>query len=357
MTIEIYTGDSTESAVFQALLEIARCDPGLTGYGDPLYVSYVQKNPGVASSNRLLEIVNSVERFVIFGVDDTFEYNSRRIIDIGGFTVYGTSSDEDPASIYIDVTDAGGLHYCVLDAGGNKIWSPLCVTLYHELAHAYHFLIKGDAPSDVVANQQQAIADENTFRAQLGLPIRYPLVSIADAAYWGMPTRGGLTVPACKPPATSASAADLFNGNCIGCNIATAALGSPVAREIVAFRRAKRDFEQLTLNSVPLLEPMMNSYQLFSPMIAGEMRADPVLRTAIRHYGVQPAVHLLRIVQTYSSATTDDPGVISEVERSLNDYVFEVMDTTSVRSLCCCSRRRICGLSRSGNRRRASLHP
>jgi hypothetical protein len=335
MTILIDTSTSTESAVFQALLEIARCDPGLTAYQtDPNYVSvsYTQKNPGVASSNRLLEIVKSVETVVISGVDDTFQIGSRQIIDSGGWTFVGTSSDEG-CQIYVDVSDAGGLHYCDLDAAGNKIYSPLCVTLYHELAHAYHYLVKGDAPLDRVADQQLAIADENAFRAQLGLPIRNPVVSITDSAFLGMPTRGGLTVPACKPPANSASLADLFDGTCIGCNIATAALGSPVAREIAAFRRAKRDFEHLTLNSVPLLEPMMNSYKIFSPMIAGDMRGDTALRATMLHLGVQPAVRLLRVVQAYTSATTDDPVVIGDVERSLNDYVSEVTSSTSELSL------------------------
>jgi hypothetical protein len=335
MAILIDTSAATEGAVFQALLEIARCDPGLTGYqSDPGYVSvfYTQKNPGVASSNRLLEIAKSVETVVISGVDDTFQIGSRKIIDSGAWTVVGTSSD-DGCQIYVDVTDAGGLHYCDLDAAGNKIYSPLCVTLYHELAHAYHYLIKGDAPLDLVADQQLAIADENAFRAQLELPLRNPVVSITDSAFLGMPTRGGLTIPACKPPANGASLADLFDGTCIGCNIATAALGSPVAREIAAFRTAKRDFGDLTLNSVPLLEPMMNSYKLFSPMVAGEMRNNPVLRETMLHYGVQPAVHLLRIVQTYTSATTDDPAAIGEVERSLSDYVSEVTSATSTPSL------------------------
>jgi hypothetical protein len=335
MTIFIDTSRGTESAVFQALLEIARCDPGLTGYQtDPSYVSvsYTQKIPGVASSNRLQTIVNFVGPIVIYGVDDTFQIDGQYIIDSGGWTFAGSSSNDD-CEIYIDVSDAGGLHYCDLDAAGNKIYSPLCVTLYHELAHAYHNLIKGDAPQDRVADQQLAIKDENAFRAQLGLPLRNPVVSLGDSAFIGMPTRGGLTIPACKPPANSASLADLFDGTCIGCNVATATLGSPVAREIVAFRRAKRDFEHLTLNSVPLLEPMMNSYKLFSPLIAGDVLDNPVLREAMLHLAVQPAVRLLRVVQAYTSATTDDPVVIGDVERSLNDYVSEVTSSTSELSL------------------------
>jgi ABC-type cobalamin transport system permease subunit len=80
MAILIDTSTATEGAVFQALVEISRCDPGLTGYqSDPGYVSVscTQKNPGVASSNRLLEIAKSAETVVISGVDDTFQIGSR----------------------------------------------------------------------------------------------------------------------------------------------------------------------------------------------------------------------------------------------------------------------------------------
>lgn len=114
MAIFIDTSRGTESAVFQALLEIARCDPGLTGYQtDPSYVSvsYTQKIPGVASSNRLQTIVNFVGPIVIYGVDDTFQIDGQYIIDSGGWTFAGSSSNDD-CEIYIDVSDAGGLHYC-----------------------------------------------------------------------------------------------------------------------------------------------------------------------------------------------------------------------------------------------------
>ena len=74
------------------------------------------------------------------------------------------------------------------------------------------------------------------------------------------------------------------------CNIATATLGSPVAQEIVEFRRAKRELEGLTLGSAPILEPMWNSYQLFSPAVAADIAIDPELRAAALHYGVRPSV-------------------------------------------------------------------
>jgi hypothetical protein len=334
MALFIDTSQSTESAIFQALLEIARCDPGLTGYPpEPGYVevSYAPENPVVPSSKRLLEIVNSVESFIIIGVTNGYVTPDGPIIDFAAFTDVALNSNQTN-TIYIDVSDAGGQHYLCLDSTGKTIWAPLPVILYHELAHAYHYAIRGDAPHDLTDDQTLAIKDENDFRTQLGLPLRYPLVSTGKALT-GTPTRGGLTFPKCKPPAKSASLADLFDGTCVGCNIATAALGSPVAREIVAFRKAKRDFAPLTLGSVPLLEPMMNSYQLFSPIIAGEMRGDPDLRDAMLRYGVQPAVYLLRVVQTYASGTTDDPYAAADVERTLNDYVSAVSPITSAPTL------------------------
>jgi hypothetical protein len=338
MALFIDTSQSTESVVFQALVEIARCDPGLTGYpqasGD-VAVSYTPKNPLVTSTSRLLEIVKSVEKFTVVGVTDDYVTAYGPIVDVAAFTFVAGSSNESN-TIYIDVTDAGGAHYVCLDSTGKTIWAPLPVILYHELAHAYNWAISGDAPEDLTDDQILAIADENAFRAQLGLPLRYPAVTTGKALT-GTPTRGGVTFPECKPPEKSASAADLFNGNCISCNIATVALRSPVAREIVAFRRAKRDFAPLTLGSVPLLEPMMNSYQLFSPIVAGEMRDDPGLRDAMLRYGVQPAVYLLRVVQTLASSIADDPCATADVERALNEYVSAVSPTTSAAALAAAS--------------------
>lgn len=330
MAIFIDTSQSTESAVFQALVEIARCDPGLTGYPEePGYVavSFTPKNPIVTSSSRLLQMINSAEPFVIVGVASDYVTSNGPIIDFAAFTDVAESSSQNN-TIYIDVGDADGAHYLSLDSTGKTIWAPLPVILYHELAHAYHYAVRGDAPQDLTDDQTLAIKDENAFRAQLGLPLRYPLVSTGKALT-GTPTRGGITFPECKPPKESASAADLFNGNCITCNIATAALGSPVAREIVAFRRAKRDFAPLTLGSVPLLAPMMQSYEIFSPIVAGEMRDDPGLRDALLRYGVQPAVYLLRVVQTLISDTADKLSARADIERALNDYVFAVASTTT----------------------------
>ena len=337
MALFIDSSQSTEGVVFQALIEIAQCDPGLTGYSAEsgyVEVSYTQKNPGVTSSNRLLEVVNSVEGVIIVGVTDAYVTDDGHpIADFGGLTY-----PADPGEftyVYIDVTDAAGSHYVCLDTTGNTIWGPLPVVLYHELAHFYHARVKMDAPADRTDDQMLAIADENAFRAQLGLPQRLPYVSAK--ALIGMPTRGGITFPACKPPANSASLADLFDGTCVGCNIATAALGSPVAREIVAFRRAKREFASLTLGSVPLLEPMMNSYQLFSPLIAADMGGDAVLRDAVLRYGVLPAVYLLRVVQAYVSGTTDDQQTMISVKHALDDYVAAVSPTTPAPSLAAAS--------------------
>jgi hypothetical protein len=337
MALFIDTSQSTEGVVFQALIEMAQCDPGLTFHtgSDDIQVNYTQKNPGVTSSNRLLEVVNSVEGVVIIGVTDAYvTEDGHEIAEFGGLTYTG-----NPGAltyIYIDVTDAAGQHYLCLDTNGNTIWGPLPVVLYHELAHFYHARVKMDAPADHTDDQTLAIADENAFRAQLGLPQRFPFVGTGKALI-GTPARGGVTFPACKPPANSASLADLFDGTCVGCNIATAALGSPVAREIVAFRRAKREFASLTLGSVPLLEPMMDSYQLFSPLIAADMGGDPVLRDAMLRYGVLPAVYLLRVVQAYVSGSIDDQQTMIGVKRALDDYVAAVIPTNPAPSLAAAS--------------------
>jgi hypothetical protein len=54
---------------------------------------------------------------------------------------------------------------------------------------------------------------------------------------------------------------------------------------------------------------MMSSYQLFSPLVAGDMRTDSALREAMLHFGVQSAVHLLRIVRSYIAGRSDDAAL------------------------------------------------
>jgi hypothetical protein len=249
MAIYLVRGLDTESIVFDALVQIARCDPGLTRstYDFNLHVSYQQKQPGVPSSNRLMELVNHPWQIYIAGVGSGYinPSSGKPIQNSGGGTT--TSAPDLQSYIAVDVADAFGKHYYDLDTNGKKIHSPLPAILYHELAHAYHEFIKKDAPATTANKEQQARADENAFRSQVGLPLEHPTNYTAGGV--GTPDYGGVKYIGCP--------AAVYGGDwqLCSCNIATAALGSPVARQIAAFRRAKRQFEKLTLDSVPLLQP------------------------------------------------------------------------------------------------------
>src|SRR6185369_1630213 len=121
---------------------------------------------------------------------------------------------------------------------------------------------------------------ENVFRDELDLPL-LDVQNDTDPGF-GNPTEGTLTFPSCAA----------YPGWDCGCNIATATLGSRIARQILVFGRAKRELESLTLGGVPLLAPMMDSYDLFSPLVAGDLKAEPRLRAAMLDFGVRPALGL-----------------------------------------------------------------
>ena len=315
MTIHIVRGER-ELKVFDALLQIARCDPGLITYsvGLSLYVDYAPKQASTKSSKRLLDLTSNTWPIHIAGVGSgyTNTVNGKPIIKSGGAITlpYATQTN-----IFVDVEDAFGQHYRDIDVDRKTIYSPLPAILYHELAHAYHEAIAHDAPPDVAGKEVQARKDENEFRDQLKLPLEHP------TDYWsndvGMPSHGGVKFVTCQ---ASGGYSNPWANKCI---IATAALGSPGARQIVAFRRAQRDFEELTFGSAPILAPMLNAYELFGPRVAGAMYADPKFRDAVLHFGVQPATHLLRIVESYLS-TAPGARLDGEIGRVVAEYAGTV---------------------------------
>jgi hypothetical protein len=314
--IEPYLG--TEARIFDCLLKISGCDPGLSA---PVFTATKQmvvfnpKGPSSFSSGRLLEIVMSVKPVFIYGVDDS--YITPWGVPIGEFgaaTAVDLTASSDSSSIFIDVTEAGGQGYRSLNVNGKFIYAPLAVILFHELAHAYHGMIVDDTPGDELDDQLLAIHDENQFRSHLGLPTRNP--NITSHGIIGSAEVGPTTLKMCNEAA-------LFPDLC-KCNIATAALGSPVARQIVEFRRAKRELEKLTLGGAPILAPMWNAYQMFSPAVAGRILTDPELRVTMLRYGLQPAVYLLRAMRTYLDAEPHAAEGADVVDQNLDGYLAEV---------------------------------
>ena len=328
MVLLLGTANGLDGAVFDSLKEIARCDPGLyTEWytSDPissaLRVRYEPKNTMLRSQLLLRYVTDRPQVVVVIGVDSDYiiepeYYNQSTDGPPGGKPIKGSGGgwtrwypENNSALVLVDVKDGHGKHYRAPGNGGGTVYDSLPTILYHELSHAYHYVSR-DHTGTYHDKEVQARTDENVFRAEFGLELLD--VQNDDDPGLGMPSKGGLQSPSCED-----------KGWECGCNIATAALGSPIARPIAAFRRAKRDMTRLTLGSVPLLQPMLDSYQLFSPLVANDMRSDPSLRGRIGLYGVQPAIHLLDIVNAYIAGDVDDAGA-SQVDRSIRDYLDEL---------------------------------
>jgi len=334
MTLEIAkdpTASYKAKNVFSALVEIARCDPGLTTqeFDFSFEVHYQQGNNWrtVASANRLKAVVDSPMLTTIIGLhsDQIIPRpgSNTRIIEEGGLTAPKFTGDPG-ADIFVDVDDANDTHRLLPDDTHNfLVWEPLPLLLFHELSHVFHTFIAKDAPQladpqlEQFEKEKQVRADDNAFRDALQLPREHPTDYVK--VEYGMPTRGGLKFPNC----TWSTYGNPWE-HCKLCSIATAALGSPINRQIATFRTAKRNFQRLTLGSVPILAPMLDSYRLFGPKVARAVSQDEQLRSATVHYGVQPAVHLIRSVEGYLDAAADTGRAVAAVDAALAGYEAEV---------------------------------
>jgi hypothetical protein len=315
MSILIDTVLGNHAPVFDDLLQIARCDPGLTTFqASPfvLEVAYQQKEQAVASSSRLLALANGATNILIIGVNSTFVCPDGTVITANGGGETFPGSLTEPITIYLDVTDAAGQGYHVLNPMGQTIPFPRPVLLYHELAHAYHMLQR-DEPASQQAQQVQAIRDENVFRAQVYIELRN---STKDAGGPGLASHQGFPFPLCKPKVTGGCASSAA--------VATAALGSPDAQEIVELRRARHKYRNLSLWTALIAEPALQLYGKFSAGVVRDVQNDPMLREAMLLYAVQPTAHLLHIAETYLAAETDTPELVANLDRSFADYVSEL---------------------------------
>jgi hypothetical protein len=320
--IDMTTGGDAQA--FDDLLQIARCDPGLTtwhrsdwGSGGGLNPSFVevqyqQKLLGVTSSNLLLSVVKSEKLVWIAGVGPHFVLpTGNEMILYGGFSWAATPSD--PVTIFYDVTAANGYGYYTLDKDDEEIDFPLPVILYHELAHAYHRIL-GDAPGDHDLNEVQAMTDENAFRSQVGLPLRG-----THRYSGGVRVRAPTTdpFPRCDAPKGSWGLGRL-------CLVATAATGSQHSPQVAALRRARSEYRDLSLWTSLVAGPMLDAYRQFSPNIVRAMDDDPALKDAVLTYAIQPAFHLVKLVEAYLEANADTSELLAHIDLSLTEYASEV---------------------------------
>lgn len=306
---------------FADLVEIVRCDPGLTISTPNLFwsqVHYTQKNASVPSSKRVLELVNSPVTVTICAVNSTYAPFGDKLIETQGLTRVRSAPDQ-AITIWYDVTDAGGWFYWVLDKNSQSIYQPRQVLLYHELSHAYHDII-GDLPAQKRDREIQAMADENVFRAQLGVPLRHP--TNHEGGSGTPPSHGGTSFPSCKPVQTGWSP-----GWKCKATVATEVIGSPHAPLIEALRRARAEYRTVGLWAALIAQPALERYAAFSSGVALHMRDHPALRHAMLLYAVQPTFQLLRIAEAYLAADADTPAIAATVKDALGEYVSAIAGT------------------------------
>lgn len=306
------------AVAFADLVELVRCDPGLTLETPNLFWSQVHYTPTtyfVPSSRRVYELVNSPVWVVICAVNSTYELHGAKIIESQGWTRARAAPDQ-AISIWYDVTDAGGWFYWVVDTNDQSIYQPRQVTLFHELSHAYHDII-GDLPAEKRDMEIQAIADENVFRAQLGLPRRHP--TNHEGGNGTPPSYGGTSFPGCKPAQTGWSP-----GWKCKTRVAAEAIGSPHAPLIEALRRARAEYRTVGLWAALIAQPALERYAAFSSGVALHMRDHPALRQAMLQYAVLPTGQLLRIAEAYLAADADTPAIAATVKDALGEYIAAI---------------------------------
>jgi hypothetical protein len=323
MAIQIPLAVGNPDAVFADLVDIVRCDAGLTASEPTLFarqVAYSQKQQAVPSSTRILEIINSPINVYISGMGYNDVIPGVGAISASAGLHRARSSPEVPISIWYDITDAAGQHWTVKDKDSQNIHLPRPVLLYHELAHAWHD-IQGDLPAVDHDAEVQAIADENVFRAQLGLSLRN---STSHRGGVGIPDHGGLTFPKCSAAGKGWSP----GWKCPKlAAVATAALESPNTIEIAALRRARAEYRHVSLWGTLIAQPALDLYGKFGPHLARAMQQQPALREAMLWFVVRPTFHLLTVAEAYLAAETDTPALTRTVDAVLQGYVNGIAST------------------------------
>lgn len=154
------------------LFTIVRCDGGL-GQTDVnaqvAQVTYAKSAAG-AGQDRIQALVGLAANIAISAVPSGTTFPDGMGGNIPINLVGGVTFAPDANGI-IQIAYCFNNQMFVFDTGGNTISLPRSVILFHELAHAFH---RGNGTFNAGNPEFQAITDENTFRAQVGLTARDP---------------------------------------------------------------------------------------------------------------------------------------------------------------------------------------
>jgi hypothetical protein len=199
---------------------------------------------------------------------------------VGGVTIKDKYPSPTLIEIVYDINPCGGNGFWVTDSTGKHISVPGPVALFHEMAHA-HDLVTGVYTGNGAVDEASAVAQENTFRASLGLPAR--------AGH-----SGGCNAP---PPATAPAPKS-------ECFIATAAFGSVIEPEVQFLRSFRDDVLRRTRAGEAFFDTYWKHYYRVSPPIVSAME-DPEVRQVVRWSMVTPIVRHLELFLKFPDAPLD----------------------------------------------------
>jgi hypothetical protein len=207
-------------------------------------------------------------------------YTGQVITAVAGYTytdVQGT------IRVIYDTTQCNGGNYWCIAADGSHTWEMNPALLIHELSHAYYMATGTLAASP----EPQAIADENNYRAEVNLPLRNPNNS----------TGGCGTAPNYND----------FWDYFPSCYIASAAAGSPLARDVNRLRQLRDIVVRGSRIGRWFFGHFFDEYYRFSPRIADDMLASPEYRAWVTDLCVAPLMFFFdAVAQRWGSSAADD---------------------------------------------------
>lgn len=172
------------------LFSITRCDGGL---GQQVFNSQIDrviyaKTASGTGQDRIEALVNGATSVAVSaapaGTTIPDGMGNNVPINLVGGVTYAPDANN-----FIQVAYCFNNQMYGFDTAGNRITLPRAVILFHELSHAFH---RANGSFDAANPEFQAITDENSFRAQVGIALRDP--TNHDG---GEGPGNGQTVPSC----------------------------------------------------------------------------------------------------------------------------------------------------------------
>ncbi|MFO1435196.1 MAG: hypothetical protein U1F34_02050 [Gammaproteobacteria bacterium] len=285
-------------AVINDLLVCAYGDNALTlnQLPDCWEVYYEAQQKFGAGPNRLYELVHSWFgfRIVAAGVGSGFVFaDGTPISSIAG----GCVPYQDMIFAIYDVQDNYGRGYCVPGLNTPGVWFQSFIIAFHELSHAFH-IANGTQPEDILDQEYLAICEENELRFDLALPLRDPNNYLGIGTCRDQTPSGETESDSTAGETEASTTADGEMEGPLGislwgneCFILTA-LDDERIRPIIHNATILRDKVLRTLRSGSrLCDSFFCEYDQYSPRIARDMKADPVLREMIGWTFVLPVVY------------------------------------------------------------------